>query len=430
MVIKLPGKAFSGVKAQAPRNYGRANKYMPVQLELDHTVAKAGAQYLEAIAVDGFDIHYWHRCTEGKFCTCSNTSGIKHSMDAPTSSPTSDIEDDSGGIEITVRNNRDILQRNKVETTKAFGIEIGKIPNGEESRTDVNTDFSESWTELERLADEDAIQRMNPDSSILFGLETAQCGICFGAGYINAYNLNNGKRDILDTSADIIDQKGFTINRANKPYTFDAPIDKTLYVDFIYETPAFFERCWSVQLRNNTSVATNMVLKFKIQGTNDAFQTLTADALNQLNGSSHRLIIRACPQTTKLEGLVNFTHVELVWQFAPWPKAQMPGISEATNFGIWDTIMSSEMTLPPTISAVDKEDLIFETKHNKLWKITDYSDFKTAKQQICGWSVTTRLVQTYEQLSLLQLITVPYFELAYGRLEAIQGAFMKSNDTL
>jgi hypothetical protein len=66
--------------------------------------------------------------------------------------------------------------------------------------------------------------------------------------------------------------------------------------------------------------------------------------------------------------------------------------------------------------------LIYETKHNRLWRVTDASVKRTTKNQIFGMEAQVILVARENYMNLL----IPYRErhkwlLPYAGLERVQG---------
>ena len=426
MAIRLSSRRLQGgIGVQAPRNYGRATRYMPVQDELDHTVARANNQYIEAISVDGFDINYWHRRYEGRVCTCHDPvaaqnahKGIGETIDDSNDPAMSKLDD----IIFNIRDARDLRETVPNKTRDVFDAKVGELPTSEQQQDSIYEFNEETDEEMEEAANEEALQHMHPDAAVLFGAERTRCGICFRTGYVNGYTLHGGRRDILDASGGFnVSLHGFLMDRKIRPNAFISSNDKSAYVQFIYEVPTYFEGCKLVALRDNIVEARGFTVEARTVNTNDAFQIFNAAFVDSLKGTSRVLEIRVRPNRSTLDGTISFTHLEIVYQFAPWPKAQMPNVSESTNFAIFNSVISSSMILPPTIVEVSKEDVVWEGKYGNLWKITDYTDFMTSNRQVCGWETSIRIIQEYEQLALLRIIYNRSFALSFGKLEATQG---------
>ena len=283
---------------------------------------------------------------------------------------------------------------------------------------------------MEKSVDADAVVTMGPDAGIIFGGEHIRCGICFGTGHVGGYSLLQGKREIFDMSGmnPILDLRGFIIDSNEKPYAFKAPLDTKLGAYWLYELPTYFEACHKVILRNNIVAAKNLVVEYKLNNSNDEFQPLTVEWINSRRGTPTKIIIRVRPATNELSAICKFTHLEIMWQYALWPKVQMPALSKSTNFSVFDSLLTTEFTLPPTMVAVDKEDVLFDTKHYKLWKITDVTDFKTSTGHVMGWSANARIVQDYEQISLLRLIRQNHYELGHSRLDVFSALNLSDSD--
>jgi len=440
MVFRVPSGASRGIVNQAPRNYGRATKYMSVQKQVDATVSRANAQYTEALAVDGVAFQYWHRCTEGKYCTCQHPSaesliqnenaGDSISLtDNNTSADANTLPDSNGSvISFRVRGNRQRRESiNTVDLNNILGVTVGDNKDGPVTK-EYNEDTDEDAALL-KSADDDAFLRMGSDAGILFGGEKTQCGICFGTGYVNGYSLFLGKREIFDASGTYpYTMKKFYLNAKNAPYSFEAPVDNTAYVEWLYELPMYFVNCASFVARDNTKSIKNVSILFKIDGTNNAFAPLTLAFLNSRAGQKTVLRLRLGPTVNGLEGLFVFTHLEIVFQYNNWPYMQMAALGETTNFGVFNSLITTSLTLPPSLPASSKEDVVYDFKYNNLWKLTTVTDAQTSKLQVMGWNADARIIQDFEQLSLLRLTNARNFELAFGSLNSTQGLALASAD--
>lgn len=432
MKFRIPSSRPSPTPV-TPKNQGRANRYMSAQEELDYVVTSANTQYLEAIAVDGIEFQYWRRSKEGKFCTCSD-DGRKHNPRTALASDVITEKFDSprkDSISFNIRGAWERKEEKPNYTQDVFGTEFGKLPpeeNGKEKITEHNADLSDE--ELENDVDKQAMVTMGPDAGIIFGGEYSRCGICFGTGHVGGYSLLHGKREVFDLSSTIpvVEIKGFVINESDKPFSMTSPMDTACSVTWFYEFPTYFDRCLKILTRNNVASGKNIAIEYKLFNTLDAFAPLTIDWINTRKGIPTKVLIRVRPSGNELSSSCIFTHLEIIWQYTKWHKAQMPGLSKSTNFSVFDSIITTEFTLPPTMIGVDKEDIIFENKHYKLWKITDVTDFKTANGQVCGWSANARVVQDYEQVSLLRLIRDNNYEIGHDKLSIFSGINLSNSD--
>lgn len=420
-----------------PANYGRANDHFPVQQELDWTTARANAQYMEAIAVDGIELHYWKKTQEGRFCTCQTRMGFR------AEESNQEIGEPPA---VKVRQSSSILEGSKnprmVITDGPFGgTTIGELSDSEAGNSfdpetgekeqdifDYITQPSEEGDDGFLVNPDDYLN--NPEAGVVFGGEKNPCGICFKTGHVGGYQLLQGSRIILESSGEYpMDLKGFVINDDARPFEFTSPNDPTNSVSWILELPKYFLKLCAGIVRNNLWVSRDTVLEFKPISGGD-WTALTPQAIQQFNGVATKLIIRVRPLNRAVGGTCTFTHVELVFQTAPWIKGQMGALEKTTNYAIFKGMQTriAELTLPPTLPLVSSEDVLLDSKYGILWKINSATDFMTASRQIMGWTASAREIHPDEMTYLLKVTGTPYTELNYAGLERIQGQFLTTDD--
>ena len=430
----------------SPKNKGRARR---AQEELNWTIDKANDQYKEAVQVDGIQLNYWKRTEEGLFCTCGyghshidnqNTvasSGIPNSKnfntgpdDLPTKIVDSRVQPQPA---ITVRGLWDDEKLNNRLSNTVLGVDA---TNGINHQNDIDntitgksTNSNNDSTTYEQSDETEAFFSAPPDYDLLSGMEKTQCGICLGTGKTQAWNLVAGKREVFN-SQNVADLKGFFINKDSRPYSFDGSIDTNNYVEWVYVLPTYFLSCMNYSIRNNTKAVRDLKLFYKIQGSSDDFQRLTLDFINSRQGQETVLILRVQPIVYSFEGLLSFTHFEIVWQLSDFPSGQMGNLSVSTNQQIKDIVVSTSFTLTATIPAVTKNDLIYDSKYNRMWSVSDYTDFMTSDRKILGWTVSARGLQQYEQKSLLMVSANRYYETSYKGLKSLQSQLLQDFQTI
>ena len=435
MAIKFGPKSPNQVKQIAQRNFGRANKYYPAQQELDYITSRASAQVTEAIEVDGVDLVYWKKSSEGRFCSCQLRQGFNSDSDP------SDFDDPPP---ITVRQSSHIIDNQKnptmVITDGPFsGTVIGELPESE-SGNSFNPDTNEKEQNIfDYITNpEDSAQDIinqdsylnNPEAGVVFGGEKSPCGICFKTGHVGGYQLLQGSRIILDSTSDYnMDMQGFDINTDDRPFTFNSANDPTNFVIWTLEIPKYFEKVNAIVVRNNLTINIKTVIEFKPQSGGD-WTVISPQALNQFKRTKTTLLIRVRPKERKLDGFVQFTHVELVFQTAPWIKCQIAPLEKTTNFAIFQGAQTriASIVLPPSLPNVSFDDVMLDSKYGILWKTSSVTDNMTATRQIMGWQINAREVHPDEMTYLLKVTSIPYIELSYTGLEAIQGGSFTNDD--
>jgi hypothetical protein len=440
MGLRISGGPNRGIRNAAPRNYGRANKYFSVQDQVDNIIGRANEQYIEALNVDGVQFQYWHRTTEGRYCTCQNPTaeqaphlqnmGDRTNTDANNQQGDGSSLPDSDGspVSFKVRGARD--RREVVDTVNlenVLGVTVGDNADGNQTK-EINNDLG-SDASLTKAMDDDAFVRMGSDAGILFGGERTQCGICFGTGYVGGYSLFCGKREIFDASGTYdFSLFKFSLDNKQNPAVFRSATDSTAYVQWTYELPTYFIGCTMIHVRDNVKSVANSQVLYQIVGSSAPFAPLTIDFVNSCKGVPTKLLLRVGPAQSKLEVPWQFTHMEFVLQFDEWPKMQIAALGETTNFGVFNSLITTSMMLPPNLPQASKEDVIYEFKYNDLWKVTTATDSQTAKLQVMAWNVDTRIIQDFEQLALLRLSAQRSFEMDYSGLKNEQGIAIASAD--
>lgn len=422
--MRIPGNRFKGIKQQAPRNYKASeNSGAHAQDTIDHIVSRANTQYLEAINTDGVSFMHWVRGMDGHFCTCYHPVEPKaktHDKSTPVDTDDSLInaaQDGDDGTVFKVRGFKERRFKSSMPRESESGIQLPEPSDaGELNASDVDFDDAD----FNEVVDESGLLKLGPDSGILFGGESKQCGICFTTKYVEGYKLSNGKRIVLDASGTYpFALKGMTLETQKAPHAFSSGQNTQVGVEWTLELPAYFTECLIVRVRNNVAPADGVVIEYKFTDDLDTvpFSPLTVEFLRTRRGLRTNLIVRVRPKIDSLENFVEFTHVEIVYIMTPFPRLQMDALNESTNFNVFDYRTQQNFILPPTEQKVGREDVIFESKYNKVWKVVDVTDGKTAKNQVFHWQASVRNAQEYEQINLLRYPMDRPLPLAQRRLE-------------
>lgn len=431
------GKPFNGIRVQAPKNYSRGSHNLPVAQEaIDNTVARANRQYVEAINVDGVRYLHWSRALEGFACTCKRVKdeqttgdGLNpdNSINDPTYSPS--ITDPWASLEVrSVNSKRQV--RDDGTTPLPDGSVVGKVKDSEVDqrsfRVDHNTesliDDSDDNTYFENILS----ALGNP-----FGASSAQCGICLDTGFVNGYKLSGGDRIIFDASGQmpVLEYAPFLIDKEKFPNRFTLPAGGPGHVSWVWEVPTYFKRALGVAVRNNVEPAKNMRLEYKpFQETANLWKPLTVEAIDSFAGNPTKIIIRVVSTSNSEYDTVEFTHVEITLQYKDWSKMQMPPLSENANEAIHESPIQSSVIVPPTQYTVKPKDFFYDYKYDKMWKVIDVTDGKTAKQQIFNWQVNLRLLLNTETAQVLRVARDPEFALSFAAMLPYQSPTFQKED--
>lgn len=429
-----------------PMNYGLSRL---AQQRLDQVVTMANARHQESLKVDGAEAYVWVRSYSGHKCTCQETPvNDPVNLRSGTDQNNDDFKVDSDRLsarsELLV-DTFDTLPKPRIRTIRKEA-EVTSSSELSALIAELNQEASEEGAAYRGLAEQESFdssvsvqnsldpekkaltaQAMGNDFLINGGLKN-KCGICFGAGYTNSYDLFNGKRIVLDNSGavDISANNGFEVLHTH-PNSFRSDATVSHYIEWTCVLPKYFLKMIRCTVRNNVDLAANLKVQFSEDGT--TWTDLTPANMLDRNGQANTLKIRVSPESAKLgsEFEVIFTHVELIFQFSSMPYVQMPPLVDSENYDYFEPVVSSHATLDSVIPNLQRYSLISDSREHFLWKITDITTAKTRKGQLFSFELDTRLVHRFEQLYLLNIFNDDAVELSYRGLERYQGLLQGTN---
>jgi hypothetical protein len=407
------GKSFNSQSHTRPSKNAGMNKV--AQLRLDTTISRANQQQQTAMLTDGMDIYVWSKLCRGNVCTCYKKSNMKPDM--PVDNSSEEFFDSTGS------SNRETSDSWTLKRTKS-----SPISTKDDYESKVKRLVQDSDAELSSKLDNQDHNEIgiDPDNGLLtlddkgslFGGDETQCGICFGSGFVDSWNLHNGLRIVLETTK-VSSMKNFLIDSNDYPSSFKGPAVSNAYVEWDLELPTYFVKVSNVTIRNNISPTSNLKLIFSPNnGTN--WYDATPENLTHLMGSKSNIKLRAIASVQDPTLSLVFTHVELFYILVDMPKAQMHNFSLPVNFEVFDALVQAQMDVGSEIPWIDREYVIGETKHGLLWKVTEATPKLSSARQIYGYELSLRMVQNYEQLYLLNLLNKKYVNLNYRGPETIQ----------
>lgn len=429
MAFRVGGRGSSygpgGVRQLTPRNSGMSNV---AQQRLDATVARANEQYLNAIYVDGIEFQLWNRSPRsGTLCTCSlskDAEVLTQDDEAEDASDFSPVKQRASGLLV-----RPVL-RNDLPDDRVTSLENFSLYDGPEGLDYVDRVISPNLTDTDYGQAELDLDNINASGALSFldlG-EPNHCGICFGTGYTQGYRLHGGQRYVLDASNEMpFDVKGFDLLSHEKPYVFSSNIDSANCVEWAVEFPAYFLKFYEPRVFLNTDRMHVFAVEAKEDGAGN-FELLTSAFVERRKGRAYKALVRVRPLQS-LDGgtssVVTFTHVDFVFQTTKWPMLQLPSLSESLDLRTADKIISTNLVLPPTLTTLRREDVLFDFKYRALWKIIGTTDSMTARNQVFGWSADARTILRTDALHALRLILDPVPMDAYQGLVQLQNIHTK-----
>lgn len=428
MAFRLGGRGASygpgGVRQLTPKNGGMSNV---AQQRLDATVARANEQYLNAIFVDGVEFQLWNRSPRsGLPCTCSQHEDVLP-MDDDDITETADLlvqKKRASGLLI-----RPVL-RADLPDDRAVPDDFSLF-DGQEGLDYVDrvvgpsmgvTDYGQAQADLDAINHSGAF-------SLLDTSEPNHCGICFGTGFTQGYRLHGGQRFVLDASGEhTFDVKGFDLQTHERPNLFASNVDADNSVVWSVEFPAYFSSFYEPRVFSNTNRIFVFAVEVKEEGSK-TYELLTKNFVEKRKGRAYRATVRVRPLKTLEEAdastVLSFTHVDFVFQTSKWPLLQIPPLSESLDLRTADKIISTTLILPPSLTSLRREDVLFDHKYKALWKIIGTSDGMTARGQVFGWSADARTILKTDALHALRLILDPVTLDAYTGLVQLQNQHMR-----
>lgn len=404
MRIRLGAPTFSAeYKDRIPNNEGLTDH---VNTEIEYNLRQANKAYENALAADGVDLMLWRKTrAEGRRCTC------KHAEDSTETQGSRFTDNDTPGPEnssIRVRGSWDDRNTKRNFHKETLGVDLGRItPDDFSGRQQIKDFPSVDQEEISAFLNGPIDTR-----SLQGGDSTTACGICLGTGFSSGYSLSNGVRLTFDT-LNLSKDRGFTIDKTTRPFVFKTSGEAAnQYLEWEFELPSYFIDTVNIQVRNNLSPAQNLRL---LIGRNGSYTPATKQAINNLQGTAGKYTLRVEPFEPESRNL-EFTHVELVLQFAPWIKTQIPQLQSTSSYASPETINNMELHLPPSVAKVSNEDIVFEYKYNKAWVVTDTTDLQTAKKQILDWTLQVKSLATFDVRSLVKISKVPEYGVSFDGL--------------
>ena len=420
--MKIGG--IAGVRQLTPRNDGMVNR---AQDRLNHITARANKQLMNALNVDGFDALIWHKTRQGLPCTCQAKldNALRLIADKTVDIQSADVESIAsqgpGKPVYRPRHKTNEAQNRRNADALNLSDGLGDVSAGDRSLDPLESLSRYIGESTGNINQEDTLEdaHLTQDDydSFLFGGDRQVCHVCFNSGFVDGFVLNSGKRLVLDTTS-MYELKRAEIDKKQRPYRVSLHGRKS-YIEWKVELPKF-SRLFSIGLFNNDiRIFDNAVTRVFID---DDWTNIHLGLINKLKPSN--VIIRVYGNSDEV---VEISHVELNFQLAPWPKLQMPSLSENTNMGFPGRILQTQFTLPPTLVRLAAKDIIFDAKHGHLWRINNVTEQQTSNNMIFGWQADARLVNTMETVYGMKPYWLPKKGKTYAGLERYQGFELYAN---
>ena len=383
-----------------PANNGIA---MVAKNRIQQAVAMQNARTVEALKVDGVDLQIWLKQFSGQLCTCS-----MHNHNNPYLPPISEE-----GV-------NDYTPFSEMLGDEEFQVE------------ETYNEPVQSWNEMQDIKTDDITEDLiekyaaSQNNSLIFGGDKTPCGICYGTGYKEGYQLYNGKRIILDYFNEP-DTFGFTLKRTY-PYSYEADYRSDNYIIWKTKVPTYFKKYYGIRVRNNVEYCKDYTLYISFDGSN---WTIYEDSLiTGRNGKDTTIYLKIVPYDLydRQSNKFSVTHIEMFYQLGDFVKGDFPPINREENWELFEALNTTELELAGDASYIDRECIIGEPKSGNIWKVISVTPHMTSDRQIFKYDLNLRMLQQSENAYLLNLINRPYIILNYRGLEQKQDMLTYSGE--
>lgn len=314
-----------------------------VQKRLDNTVAAIQTQLTNAQMVDAHHVLYFSRHKGATACTCRQTP--VEEGDRP----------------------QDLIVPVDSFAHGTFTVDH-RAPLFGEHGTDVAFD--------EQIPDEDVDFDDNAANPTLFNGGNA-CALCYKTGTVPGYSIIGHERFVLCTH-DIRDLDGYFINRSAAPNVFERQHHEG-FVEFAVDVPLFFKTV-SISVRDGADIVTSDVLT-------GGHVVSTQDFIHN---AGNIILLRVTAES--------FTHLVVCFDIGVDTRISLAQLSRTTDWTLFDTVGSLEVSLPIWIPEVQTGDVIVIPERDLSLKVTDVPSLRTARGQPLDWRATVRVLQPQEPL--------------------------------
>ena len=370
---------------------------------LTQAVGMQNALTVEALKVDGVPLQIFTKRLSGQKCSCCVNNTVNNNGNNPLSVS-------------------DSLNDFKVQDFVVEGEDYDDIPTNTDNYDNILMADNSTDKLTEDLISELAIDDSN---SLVFGGDKTPCGICYGSGYKNSYDLFNGQRIVLDYFDKPI-LEGFTIERTY-PYSFISDYSSDSSIMWCVRLPTFFKKYIGIRVRNNVSYCKDYCMYVSFDGLN--FIQYEDSLVAERNGNETTMLIKIVPYNLGQQPKpFTITHLELFFQLADFPYGDFEPIQKSENWEFFEALQTTTLELAGNGCYIERESIISDSKNNLLWKVVAVTPHYTAERQIFKTVIELRMIQQSETLYCLNLINNPFIVLNYRGLEQKQGLLTYSGE--
>lgn len=341
-------------------------------------------KYYAAFFVNGYTCNVYNRLTQGITCSCGGLS-LRNPIDMQF--------DEEGNASVDTIN-------------ELMGESFGSIEEYGERDDDIDSDTTSSLTDTtihkrpydeeddyHRAADFINEGEYHDEEEIEAGLNQfapTACGVCFGTGYVGGYNLCFGNRYVFVPGQRGQSLKNFSIDNKTKPNRFvsmDHRSSMENYVDFVVTMPRLVVGIDSIQVYDNQDLLSDAVI---MAGTD-------ADNLFEVTEKNFHMFCTGRPIVIRVANVTIFSHLEIQSNLSNEDTyLEYPRFQKGGDINLVDNTADVQIIVSPKILQISPWDIIIDNTLQKVWRVTNVSDWKDRHQNVHGWEVNARVVQPRE----------------------------------
>ena len=346
-----------------------------------------------ALFPNGMPCVVYTRLFSGRQCSCA--AGRSDVLDVDGNLDEAQIEALTKGEDIRIEA---YSSHQRTDTGGVYTIIENPNPTNKYENFDLKSYYHDQHdSDYVNLEDgiEDDVEDENLDS-VIMGVESVSCAVCFGTGYAGGYDLYSGKRIVLDTTFPKVSVTGI-IDSLVKPNKFVLEPRQSITftnVPLIHGNPTF------TVYNNNKIVESLYVIEVLHDG---EWIASDDDRLGWVfDGRCKNIRIRSTKNLA-------FTHIELLIF-----QQQEPLLLDFAKFGnsfaanILDNTASGNIVLPARMEYLPPLSVVYNIQKRSGWVITSIEPTESWGNQSLALEAATRKVQEYELYSLLRSPPVLY----------------------
>lgn len=390
-------------KVAIPNNrlmYKRANR----QLEGYATVK---AEHFEnSLGVDAPLFYFWHNSSGSIPCSCTAT---RHSAN-------NDIEIGEKNKKQNARKVKDefniqIPEYGEKTLRDTYGQPVkSRLPTAKEkfSVNDYDDPFSghdDASNDIEDIMPDNQGITDFKDPLNIFSDKIIYCPVCYGAGYIDSWNIHGGKRYAFDTSnAFNFHSSGIDISSKIVPTRLTS-LKQHAACYWSFTLPLVWNDILRISVNNGNKIVAPHLYYWSFQDENNIVKELTAVNLDTYNNSGKNIRLSLVFNEKDVE----FTHAEIIFAFQDARLAQIPELQQGYEQEFLDWSVNLTVELPPDL-AISEGDYLTESKYQKIWKVSALTKRVTAGGTVFGLTAELRALHSFESnLSSMAIFSTDYY---------------------